>query len=244
MTIVASTNLPRHYAETLAGDPPTLRRYSMRTLVTAVSLALVCLLGLSACAEGPTQPTEPRHEEVRAQGTSPSFYTFPWGLNQNETLLLAAHPWLKDCTARASMKAFQFRSEYASARRRTTEDGYRVNSYQHAIWNVLLAKECGWAFSTVAGAEWWAWAFSDAHERGTRNASPLREMDYHNNARGRDVFRQYAYTYFQHGLRKVGWQDDTFLKSVMAYRADRAVKFSNPAVLGRHPGSLVFVYGD
>jgi hypothetical protein len=203
-----------------------------RTTLTIVALALSLAAG--ACVDG-TPPT--------ALGdAAPEFAIngYPGELNSQEARLLALNPNLASCTYSAVEKAKHYSWEYARSRKIQWTDGVRSNAYQHAIWNVLLGKECGWHFRSIDAAVWWAQAFTDAHEYGNKKqpSGNYMPMDLHNNARGREALRYYAYIYYSGGLKRVGWPDDTFLKATMGSRADKAVYFTDPK---RMPtSSLVF----
>lgn len=98
-------------------------------------------------------------------------------LTQAELVLLASHPWWINKTRNAS--------DDAKARAGVVFPGpqyrTRADAFRHAYWNVLLSKRI---------APWWAQAFATAHEQESTGID--RDMDLHNNAKGRAIYAAHA----------------------------------------------------
>lgn len=94
-------------------------------------------------------------------------------LTQAELVLLASRPWWINKTRNAS--------DDAKARAAVVFPGpqyrNRADAFRHAYWNVLLSKRI---------APWWAFAFATAHEQESSGID--RDMDLHNNAKGRAIY--------------------------------------------------------
>lgn len=105
----------------------------------------------------------------------PAFWSYDLGgttLTQAELYLLVSHPWWINKTRNAADDAkARAAAVFPGSQYRTRADAFR-----HAYWNVLMSKRI---------APWWAFAFATAHEQDSSGID--RDMDLHNNARGRAI---------------------------------------------------------
>ena len=64
----------------------------------------------------------------------------------------------------------------------------RANAFRHALWNVLIAKECNKFSNSLNEVLNWTKLITDWHEEFAPNAPLEKFMDLHNNAFGRKIF--------------------------------------------------------
>lgn len=137
----------------------------------------------------------------------------------------------------------------AGVRARTSSSNYyadlnasdsRRDAYRHVLWNSLLAN---YYFTIVSKTMRLGFAelVTNARETtcGGPNEADAREMDYHNNFIGRDLWDQNT-TYrtllgIRVGLRKPSTSD---LKEIARYRVDKRSCF----IVKEHPDDVVFNY--
>ncbi len=72
-----------------------------------------------------------------------------------------------------------------------------ANAFRHALWNMLLIKEMMKWNKNLSKSIKWAKKVSDWHEDFSPNSPLAREMDLHNNERGRFFFEKH---YTNHNL--------------------------------------------
>jgi len=66
-----------------------------------------------------------------------------------------------------------------------------ANAFRHAIWNYLIAQDCYHKSKKMESALQWTKRITDFHERLFPNPESARDMDLHNNAFGRNFFKQF-----------------------------------------------------
>ena len=64
----------------------------------------------------------------------------------------------------------------------------KANAFRHAIWNILIAKECLKFTKDVDKVLAWIKRITDWHEEFSPNEKMAKLMDLHNNALGRKYF--------------------------------------------------------
>lgn len=96
----------------------------------------------------------------------------------------------------------------------------------------------------------WAETFTNAHETGHPSSNPLdTPMDYHNNYRGRILFRNTAYEekvksfwflkWYYKTVVKVRYNDDWYKNDIKG-KSDSAVKFTAVSQLSNYRNRLVY----
>lgn len=65
----------------------------------------------------------------------------------------------------------------------------KANAFRHAIWNVLIAKECSKFSSDLEKVLLWTKQITDWHEEFSPNEKMAKLMDLHNNRVGREMFQ-------------------------------------------------------
>ncbi len=67
-----------------------------------------------------------------------------------------------------------------------------ANAFRHALWNYLISKECyRWSKNEIKILSW-SEKITDWHEHAFPNRKLAKEMDLHNNAVGRSIFKDYS----------------------------------------------------
>jgi hypothetical protein len=159
--------------------------------------------------------------------------------NPAEAKLIGEKPMLASCVWSAKTDAERANLDYG-----LSKDGMRGNAIQHSMWNVLIAKYCGWYFSKIADAEYWAKRITDAHETGVRQDLNAMnpQMDFHNNRQGRRLFVEHAWTEWNQKEKRteVKARDFPFFTDRLRKMADDAVRFTAPNQLPSYSYNLVF----
>lgn len=65
----------------------------------------------------------------------------------------------------------------------------KANAFRHALWNVLIAKECNKFSNSLKEVLDWTKLITDWHEEFSPNSPMEKLMDLHNNAIGRKIFK-------------------------------------------------------
>lgn len=66
----------------------------------------------------------------------------------------------------------------------------KANAFRHALWNILIAKNCMWFTSNLDASLRWTKRITDWHEDFSPNEGLARAMDLHNNGIGRDFYKE------------------------------------------------------
>ena len=66
----------------------------------------------------------------------------------------------------------------------------KANAFRHALWNILIAKECARFSKKVEPVLRWTKDFTDWHEDFAPNEELPRFMDLHNNRVGREMYKK------------------------------------------------------
>jgi hypothetical protein len=164
----------------------------------------------------------------RGPAVGPSFVT------SCEAWYIANFPARSWDTKRAADDAARFTVSYYGV----DQDQVRGNAFKHAVWNALIPVYTGKYFLSIEGAMDWAKRITDAHECGSSGLATA--MDYHNNAQGRNFIRNYLYVHVNWAGRSVRGPDETFIRSQIKWRADKAVYVTSAGAMGGYPNSLVF----
>lgn len=110
--------------------------------------------------------------EGSATEVDDAFIIFGQRITYTETMLLLDNPQLVPFWTYCALKAMDKTDELYPA----AEDGSKGNSFQHAYWNVLMAKYMTSIFAA---------AFANAHEDYSPNYYMHKNMDLYNNSQGR-----------------------------------------------------------
>lgn len=64
----------------------------------------------------------------------------------------------------------------------------KANAFRHAIWNILIAKECNKFSKDLDKVLAWTKLITDWHEEFSPNQEMAKLMDLHNNSIGRNIY--------------------------------------------------------
>jgi hypothetical protein len=89
----------------------------------------------------------------------------------------------------ATQKSLKLASKYYGPSHRQNT---AANAFRHALWNYLIADACTKKGGDTETALFWTKKITELHEELYPNKAVERQMDLHNNAVGRRLFRQYG----------------------------------------------------
>ena len=140
--------------------------------------------------------------------------------------LALSHPLFIIPTLRATRKTMLIaQQEYGNAHKGNT----RANAFRHALWNVLIAKECLKWKNNLEKVTLWTQKITTRHEELAPNKPLPRAMDLHNNKIG-----------LAHGSKLIGLKDSEivdFLKKM----AEKAQKIEHQEQIENAHQHLVYL---
>ena len=104
-----------------------------------------------------------------------------------------------------------------------------ANAFRHALWNYMIAEACARGNSRREAAIAWAEGITLWHEDSFPNREPARSMDLHNNAVGRQLFREHGHL----------GQGEIY--SLLLGMAENSVKIDLETDLGPLKNQLVYI---
>lgn len=107
-----------------------------------------------------------------------------------------------------------------------------ANAFRHALWNVLIAKNCKGSATTIEGLLQWTKKITDWHEAAFFSKELPMKMDYHNNRVGRELFGSHP-----------DWHLSQFLSKLMEL-TENAVKIDYKTDLQLLKNQLVYISND
>ena len=118
-----------------------------------------------------------------------SFWKVIKGLNFRQIksllFLLFRHPIFMISTVRVTFRVMRIsEQEFPGIHGKQN----KANAFRHALWNVLIAKECARYSKNEATILQWTKNFTDWHEEFSPNEELPRFMDLHNNSVGREIY--------------------------------------------------------
>ena len=132
-------------------------------------------------------------------------------------------------TFKATKECMQVSSEHFG--RKHYQNG-QANAFRHALWNVLIAKNCLTKKREMEKVLSWTKSITDWHEEAFFSKNLTMKMDFHNNAVGRWLFETNA-----------NWSSKQFVSSLLAL-ALKAVQITKESNIESYENQLVYITDD
>ncbi len=104
----------------------------------------------------------------------------------------------------------------------------RANAIRHGLWNILIIKRLIQAKIGFETAKAWSKKITDWHERFSVNSPVACAMDLHNNAIGRNLYKQ------------IGDNNELEILNYLKTKAQKAICVTSLQEI--HPGVVEFVF--
>ena len=144
-------------------------------------------------------------------------------------VLAIMHPLFVIPTITATKKCLKLSTEHFG--KAHYENG-PANAFRHALWNILIAKKCFRVSTSAKKVLAWAQKITDWHEQAFFNEEMPMKMDYHNNAIGRNIFRE-----------NLKWSQEEFIHYLLQL-AKKAIKINRDTDLNQLKNQLVYITND
>ncbi|MBL4604770.1 MAG: hypothetical protein JKY02_03655 [Flavobacteriaceae bacterium] len=101
--------------------------------------------------------------------------------------LFFKHPFFMFSTIRATLSVMKIaQNEFPNIHGELN----KANAFRHALWNVLIAKECAKFSKNIESVIRWTEQITDWHEEFSPNEELPKFMDLHNNRVGREIYME------------------------------------------------------
>jgi len=135
-------------------------------------------------------------------------------------------PWYAIPTVSATIKCMRIANEKFGA---THHGNNQANAFRHALWNILIIKQCSQWRKGASKATLWAKKITEWHEKFSPNEPLERDMDLHNNHVGRLLFSE------------IDTNTDEEIVIFITEKAKNAQRIRNPKDIEKFPETLIYI---